>query len=60
MTILDMLSVNEIITSSQIREDLDRSKASVARLLSKMCDEGLLQTVGAGRATKYQKSAHFS
>ena len=59
ITILDMLSVTEFITSSQIRESLCRPKASVARLLSKMCDEGLLQTVGAGRATKYQKSAHF-
>ena len=60
MTILDMLSATEFITSSQIRERLSRPKASVARLLSKMCDEGMLQTVGAGRATKYQKSAHFS
>ena len=25
-----------------------------------MCDEELLRAVGAGRATKYQKSAHFS
>ncbi|MBR3429435.1 MAG: ATP-dependent DNA helicase RecG [Clostridia bacterium] len=60
MTILDMVSVAEFISSSQIRERLGRLKASVARLLSKMCDEGLLQTVGAGRATKYQKTAHFS
>ena len=54
-----MLSATEFITSSQIRERLSRPKASVARLLSKMYDEGILQTVGAGRATKYQKSAHF-
>ena len=60
MKIMDMLSVTEFITSTQIRETLGRPKASVARLLSKMCDEGLLQTIGAGRATKYQKSAHFS
>ncbi|MBE5790179.1 MAG: hypothetical protein E7325_11155 [Clostridiales bacterium] len=55
-----MLSVTEFVTSSQIRNRLSRPKASVARLLSKMCDEGLLQAVGAGRETKYQKSAHFS
>ena len=60
MIIMDMLSVTEFVTSSQIRDRLSRPKASVARLLSKMCDEGLLQTVGAGRATKYQKSAQFS
>ena len=60
MIIMDMLSVNGFVTSSQLRERLSRPKASVARLLSKMCAEGLLQAVGAGRATKYQKSAHFS
>lgn len=60
MIIMDMLSVTEFVTSSQIRNKLSRPKASVARLLSKMCDEGLLQAVGAGRATKYQKSAQFS
>lgn len=59
MIIMDMLSATEFVTSSQIRNKLSRPKASVARLLSKMCDEGLLQAVGAGRATKYQKSAHF-
>ena len=60
MIIMDMLSVTEFVTNSQIRDRLSRPKASVARLLSKMCDEGLLQAVVAGRATKYQKSAHFS
>ena len=60
MIIMDMLSVNEFVTSSQLRERLSRPKASVARLLSKMCAEGLLQAVGAGRSTKYQKSTHFS
>ena len=55
-----MISVTEFITSSQIRARLSRPKASVARFLSKMCDEGLLQAGGAGRATKYQKSVHYS
>ena len=58
--IMDMFSGSDSITSSEIRKKLGRPKASVARLLGKMCNEGLLQVVGAGRATKYQKSNHSS
>ena len=56
--IMDMFSGSDSITSSEIRKKLGRPKASVARLLGKMCNEGLLQVVGAGRATKYQKPNH--
>ena len=58
--IMDMFSGSDSITSSEIRKKLGRPKASVARLLGKMCNEGLLQVIGAGRATKYQKSNHSS
>ena len=60
LCIMDMFSGSDSITSSEIRKKLGRPKASVARLLGKMCNERLLQVVGAGRATKYQKSNHSS
>ena len=56
--IMDMFSGSDSITSSEIRNNPGQPKASVARLLRKMCNEGLLQVVGAGRATKYQKWIH--
>ena len=60
ITIMNMFSSSDSITSSQIRRILGRPKASVVRLLGKMCNEGLLQIIGAGRATKYQKKLHSS
>ena len=58
--IMEMVTASETITSAEIRAALGKPKASVARLLSQMCDAGLLRNVGAGRASKYQKSSQLS
>ncbi len=57
--IMEMTAASGAITSAEIRTALSKPKASVARLLSKMCDEGLLQSVGAGRATRYKNRINF-
>jgi DNA-binding IclR family transcriptional regulator len=48
---MNMFSGFDSISSSEIRKKSGQSKPSVARLLGKMCNEGLLQVVGAGRTT---------
>ncbi len=59
LKIMEMASRSETITSSEIRIALSKPKASVARLLAKMCGVGLLQIIGAGRASRYRKSSQL-
>lgn len=60
MEIMRMATHAETVSSAEIRTVLEKPKATVARILRKMCDAGLLQVVGAGRASRYKKSSQNS
>ena len=60
MDIMRMATHAETVSSAEIQNVLEKPKSTVARILRKMCDAGLLQMVGAGRAAKYKKSSQNS
>ena len=60
MDIMRMATHAETVSSAEIQNVLEKPKSTVARILRKMCDTGLLQMVGAGRAARYKKSSQNS
>jgi ATP-dependent DNA helicase RecG len=55
--IMELCDTSKRFTSAEVQAILGKPKPTVARLLKKICDTGLLKMVGSGRATKYQKSS---
>ena len=53
--IMVLSDTSNTFTSAEVQATLGKPKPTVARLLKKICDAGLLKMVGSGRATKYQK-----
>lgn len=55
--IMELADTSKAFTSAEVQAALGKPKPTVARLLKKICDAGLLKMVGSGRATKYQKTS---
>ena len=54
LCIIKMIEENGSVSNIEIRSATGKAKPTLTRLLAKMCDEGVLVSDGAGRATCYQ------
>lgn len=55
LQIMQLVAEAGSVSRSEIRQVINKPKTSVARLLTKMCDMGLLAQIGSGRHLRYVK-----